>query len=77
MLTIYGKSRRYCDGLSRRSFLKVGGLTFGSAMGLTLADVLLYCWINFGNQVGQPLNPANTNIVAWFTRVGERPSAKA
>jgi glutathione S-transferase len=43
----------------------------------TLADVLLYCWINFGNQVGQPLNPANTNIVEWFARVGERPSAKA
>jgi glutathione S-transferase len=43
----------------------------------TLADVLLYCWINFGNQVGQPLNPANTNIAAWFARVGERPSAKA
>jgi glutathione S-transferase len=43
----------------------------------TLADVLLYCWINFGNQVGQPLNPANTNIVAWFARVGERPSAQA
>lgn len=43
----------------------------------TLADVLLYCWINFGNQVGQPLNPANTNIVTWFARVGERPSAKA
>ena len=43
----------------------------------TLADVLLYCWINFGNQVGQPLNPPNTNIVEWFARVGERPSAKA
>ena len=43
----------------------------------TLADVLLYSWIEFGNQVGQPLNTANTNIVAWFARVGERPSTKA
>jgi glutathione S-transferase len=43
----------------------------------TLADILLYCWINFGNQVGQPLDPANINIAAWFARVGERPSAKA
>ncbi len=36
----------------------------------TLADILLYCWIDFGNQVGQPLDPANTNIAAWFARVG-------
>lgn len=43
----------------------------------TLADVHLYCWIEFGNQVGQPLNTANTNIVAWFARVGERPSTNA
>jgi glutathione S-transferase len=43
----------------------------------TLADILLFCWIEFGNQVGQPLDPANVNIVAWMARVAERPSAKA
>ena len=43
----------------------------------TLADMLLYCWIDFGGQVGQPLDPANTTIVAWFARVGERPSVQA
>lgn len=43
----------------------------------TLADILLYCWLDFGNQVGQPLDTANTNIVSWMTRVGERPSVKA
>jgi glutathione S-transferase len=43
----------------------------------TLADVLLYCWIDFGNQVGQPLDPANAHIAAWFARVGQRPSVKA
>ena len=43
----------------------------------TLADILLYCWIDFGNQVGQPLDPANANIAAWFARVGARPSVKA
>jgi glutathione S-transferase len=43
----------------------------------TLADILLYCWIDFGNQVGQPLNPNNANIATWFARVGERSSAKA
>jgi Protein of unknown function (DUF1501) len=42
MLTIFGKSGRYCDGISRRSFLTVGGLTLG-AFGfpdLSLANLL-------------------------------------
>jgi glutathione S-transferase len=43
----------------------------------TLADMLLYCWLDFGNQVGQPLDQANTNIVAWFGRAAARPSVKA
>jgi glutathione S-transferase len=43
----------------------------------TLADILLYGLIDFGNQIGQPLDAANTNVAAWFARVGERPSAKA
>jgi len=43
----------------------------------SLADILLYCWVDFGGQVGQPLHPANANIAAWFARVGQRPSVKA
>lgn len=43
----------------------------------TLADVLLFCFLEFGGQVGQPLNPENKNIAAWFERVKARPSAKA
>jgi len=30
----------------------------------TLADILLYGWLDFGNQVGQPLDATNTNIAA-------------
>ncbi len=37
MLTFFGRSRRYCDGISRRDFLRVGALTVG---GLSLADLL-------------------------------------
>ena len=37
MLSILGRPYRLCDGISRRSFLKVGSLAVG---GLTLADVL-------------------------------------
>ncbi len=39
MLTVLGKARPYCDGHSRRSFLKIGGLAFGTG-GFTLADLL-------------------------------------
>ena len=35
MLTIYGKSSRFCDGVSRRNFLKIGALGLG---GLALPD---------------------------------------
>ncbi len=38
MLTIYGQSDRYCDGVSRRSFLKIGALGVGLG-GLTLTDI--------------------------------------
>ena len=37
MLTFLGKRRRFCDGISRRDFLRVGALSVG---GLSLADLL-------------------------------------
>ena len=43
----------------------------------TMADMMLYCWLEFGAKVGQPLDPANANIAAWQVRIAERPSAKA
>ena len=38
MLTIFGRKNRYCDGVSRRSFLTIGALGLG-ASALHLADV--------------------------------------
>lgn len=40
----------------------------------TLADILLYSFLNFGATVGQPLNEDNRNIMAWYERVGSRPT---
>jgi uncharacterized protein (DUF1501 family) len=40
MLTIYGKGQPYCDRISRRSFLRIGAFTLGSAACLTLADLV-------------------------------------
>ncbi len=37
MLTIYGQRHRYCDGISRRNFLKIGALGLG---GLALPQLL-------------------------------------
>ncbi len=43
----------------------------------TLADVLLFCFTRFGSKVGQPLDPAWTELAAWFARVQARPSSAA
>jgi glutathione S-transferase len=43
----------------------------------TLADIVLYCFLDFGASVGQPLNPDNKNLAAWFDRAKARPSAAA
>ena len=43
----------------------------------TLADILLFCFLEFGEQVGQPINTANKNISAWYAKVKQRPSAAA
>ncbi len=60
----------FIDGqLATRPF--VAGQTF------TLADVFLFCFLAFGNAVGQPLNPEMKNVARWYAATGARPSAKA
>jgi glutathione S-transferase len=44
---------------------------------LTLADILLFGFLEFGAQVGQPLDPANKTLTAWRDRMAARPSAAA
>lgn len=56
---------------------QLDGKDFICGSRFTLADMLLYCWIDFFGQNGQPLDPANTNVAALLARVAERPSAKA
>ena len=43
----------------------------------SMADVLLFAFLDFFAQMGQPIDPANANIVAWYERIKERPSAAA
>jgi glutathione S-transferase len=55
----------------------VAGRTWIAGERFTLADILLYSFLDFGAQVGQPLNPENKSLAAWYERVKSRPSAAA
>lgn len=44
---------------------------------LSLADIMLFAFLDFGASVGQPIDPANTNILGWYERMKSRPSATA
>lgn len=41
----------------------------------TIADIILFCALEFGASVNQPLDGALTNVVSWRERVAARPSA--
>jgi glutathione S-transferase len=43
----------------------------------TLADILLFAFLDFGASVGQPLSTENSHVAAWFGRVKALPSASA
>jgi len=53
------------------------GREFISGASLSMADILLYSMVAFFAGVGQPLNPENSHVKAWFDRMAQRPSAQA
>ena len=73
------------DGLKRIAQAKLtwldeqmsDGRDFIAGASLSMADILLYSMMVFFAGVGQPLNPENTNVQAWFDRMAARPSAQA
>lgn len=67
--TVAREKLSWLDGL-------VGGKAWIAGDRFTLADVLLYCFLEFGAQVGQPLDPENKNLTAWKDRVKARVSEK-
>ncbi|MBS0640067.1 MAG: glutathione S-transferase C-terminal domain-containing protein [Proteobacteria bacterium] len=54
---------------------QVGGRPFICGDRLTLADLLLFAFLQFGATVKQPLDPANKGLTAWYERMASRPSA--
>lgn len=58
---------KWLDGLiADREF--IGGDRF------SLADIMLFAFVDFGANVGQPLDPELTNISGWYKRIKIRPS---
>ena len=68
--TIAQEKLAWLDGL-------IAGRPFVAGDKLTLADILLFCFLEFGTTVGQPLNPSNKNVAALIDRMRQRPSAAA
>jgi glutathione S-transferase len=64
------------DGLQRLDGL-IGGRDFLAGDRLSLADLVLYAFLDFGVGVGQPLDPSHANVARWFARMSARPSAEA
>lgn len=62
------KQLTWLDGL-------MAGKTWVAGERFTLADILLFCFLQFGEQVGQPINPDNKNIAGWLDRVKARVAA--
>jgi len=55
----------------------IAGRQFICGDRLTMADVLLFVFLDFFAGIKQPLNENNKNILAWYGRMKARPSAAA
>ncbi len=56
---------------------QIAGKTFICGERLTLADILLFVFLDFFAGIKQPLNEENKNILAWYGGMKQRPSAAA
>lgn len=55
----------------------IEGREFICGSRLTMADILLFVFLDFFAAIKQPLNENNKNIMAWYGRMKARPSAAA
>jgi glutathione S-transferase len=68
--TLAREKLAWLDGLMKNNQF-IAGSRF------TLADILLFAFLDFGRTVGQPFDEKLTWMAQWFERVGSRPSAAA
>jgi glutathione S-transferase len=62
--------RVWLDGL-------IAGRDFIAGNKISVADIVLYCCMDFCKDVGQPIEPELKNLSAWYKRMSARPSAAA
>lgn len=55
----------------------MAGKTYICGERFSLADILLFAFLEFGARVGQKLDPGLGSVAAWYGRMKARPSAKA
>ena len=55
----------------------LAGKQFVAGDRFTIADIILYCALDFGRGVNQTFDPSLKNVAAWFDRVSKRASATA
>jgi glutathione S-transferase len=56
---------------------QIKGRPFIAGTRFTLADVLLFSFLEFGATVGQPFDKKLANLPAWYERVQSRPTVAA
>ena len=56
---------------------QLDGRSFVCGERFSLADIMLYCFVAFGNTVGQPMPTDAKWLPAWFERIMARPSSQA
>jgi glutathione S-transferase len=53
------------------------GKTFLCGKRITTGDLVLYCCLDFFESIGQPVDSALKNVLAWKERMNQRPSSLA
>ena len=56
---------------------QLGDRPFIAGDSVSLADIHLFSFIDFGKAVGQPLDPAHQRLTGWYERMNTRESAAA
>lgn len=64
------------DGLEKAD-LRLSDQDYFCGDRFTLADILLFCFVEFGTLVGQPVPEGCSKLKEWQARVASRPSAEA
>lgn len=55
----------------------MAGRDFIAGDSISMADILLFSFVDFFKDIAQPINEDHKNIVAWHARMAARPSASA